>query len=37
MKSIKLGLAWFFNPDHLPFIAGIERGWLFRDAGLVPL
>ncbi|MFN2381863.1 MAG: ABC transporter substrate-binding protein [Guyparkeria sp.] len=33
MKSIKLGLEWFLNPDHLPFIAGIEKGW-FRDAGL---
>ena len=33
MKSIELGLEWFLNPDHLPFIAGIENGW-FRDAGL---
>jgi len=33
MKSIELGLEWFLNPDHLPFIAGIEKGW-FRDAGL---
>ncbi len=33
MKRIDVGLEWFLNPDHLPFIAGIEQGW-FKEAGL---
>lgn len=33
MRRIEVGLEWFLNPDHLPFIAGIEKGW-FREAGL---
>lgn len=33
MQSIKVGLEWFLNPDHLPFIAGIENGW-FEQQGL---
>lgn len=33
MKRINVGLEWFLNPDHLPFIAGIEQGW-FKEAGL---
>ncbi|WP_101925030.1 MULTISPECIES: ABC transporter substrate-binding protein [Luteimonas] len=31
--QLQLGLEWFRNPDHLPMIVGIERGW-YRDAGL---
>ena len=31
--KLQLSLEWFLNPDHLPLIAGIERGW-YRDAGL---
>jgi len=33
MKRIDVGLEWFLNPDHLPFIAALEKGW-FREAGL---
>lgn len=33
MKTIRLGLEWFLNPDHLPFLIGLEKGW-FADAGL---
>jgi putative hydroxymethylpyrimidine transport system substrate-binding protein len=33
MKTFRLGLEWFLNPDHLPFLIGLEKGW-FRDAGL---
>ncbi|MFP4639848.1 MAG: ABC transporter substrate-binding protein [Guyparkeria sp.] len=33
MKQIDVGLEWFLNPDHLPFVTGIEKGW-FRKAGL---
>lgn len=33
MQRIEVGLEWFLNPDHLPFIAGIEKGW-FQEAGL---
>lgn len=33
MQRIDVGLEWFLNPDHLPFIAGISKGW-FADAGL---
>lgn len=31
--KIDVALEWFKNPDHLPFIAGIELGW-FAEAGL---
>lgn len=31
--KIDIALEWFLNPDHLPFIAGIELGW-FAEAGL---
>lgn len=33
MQRIEVGLEWFLNPDHLPFIAGLEKGW-FRELGL---
>lgn len=33
MKQIDVGLEWFLNPDHLPFIVALEKGW-FRDKGL---
>ena len=26
MKDIKIALEWFLNPDHLPFIVGIQSG-----------
>lgn len=33
MKTIRLGLEWFLNPDHLPFLIAQEEGWL-EEAGL---
>ena len=33
MDTLRVGLEWFLNPDHLPLIAGIELGW-FAQAGL---
>lgn len=33
MQQIDVGLEWFLNPDHLPFIVALEKGW-FRDKGL---
>jgi hypothetical protein len=31
--KLKIALEWFTNPDHLPFIAGIENG-AYKQAGL---
>ncbi|MGF1469096.1 MAG: ABC transporter substrate-binding protein [Sandaracinaceae bacterium] len=33
MEQLKIGLEWFLNPDHVPFLVALERGW-FREAGL---
>lgn len=33
MTTLKIALEWFLNPDHLPFIAGIETG-KYKQAGL---
>lgn len=33
MEKIRLGLEWFTNPDHVPFMVGLSKGW-FRDAGI---
>ncbi len=33
MQTIRLGLEWFLNPDHVPFLLAEEFGW-FREAGL---
>ncbi|MCA2977442.1 MAG: ABC transporter substrate-binding protein [Myxococcaceae bacterium] len=33
MTRLRLALEWFLNPDHVPFLIGLERGW-FREAGL---
>lgn len=30
---IDVALEWFLNPDHLPFIIGLEQGW-FAEKGL---
>lgn len=27
MDTLRLGLEWFLNPDHLPFLIGQEKGW----------
>ena len=31
--TFRLGLEWFLNPDHVPFLLARDRGW-FADAGL---
>jgi ABC-type nitrate/sulfonate/bicarbonate transport system substrate-binding protein len=33
MEKLRLGLEWFLNPDHVPFLVGLERGW-FEEAGV---
>ncbi|HJK92446.1 MAG TPA: ABC transporter substrate-binding protein [Polyangiaceae bacterium LLY-WYZ-15_(1-7)] len=33
MITLRLGLEWFLNPDHLPFLVAQEKGWL-KEAGL---
>lgn len=33
MQKIRLGLEWFLNPDHVPFLVGLEQGW-FEDEGI---
>lgn len=33
MEKLRLGLEWFMNPDHVPFLVAQELGWL-RDAGI---
>jgi ABC-type nitrate/sulfonate/bicarbonate transport system substrate-binding protein len=30
---LRLALEWFLNPDHVPFLVGLELGW-FREAGI---
>ena len=32
MQKLKIGLEWFMNPDHVPLLIGLERGW-FKEAG----
>ncbi|KAB7707077.1 ABC transporter substrate-binding protein [Bacillus aerolatus] len=27
MESLKFGLEWYLNPNHLPFLVGIDKGW----------
>lgn len=31
--KLKLGLEWFLNPDHVPFLIGLDKGW-FEAAGI---
>lgn len=33
METLRLGLEWFLNPDHVPFLVAQDKGW-FADAGL---
>ncbi|MCS6989804.1 MAG: ABC transporter substrate-binding protein [Chloroherpetonaceae bacterium] len=33
MNALRIGLEWFLNPDHAPFLIAEEKGW-FKDAGL---
>lgn len=33
MEKLVLGLEWFLNPDHLPFLVARDQGW-FGDAGI---
>ena len=27
MEKLVVGLEWFLNPDHLPLILGMKKGW----------
>jgi len=31
MEKLRLALEWFVNPDHLPFMVGLDRGWFEAD------
>lgn len=31
--KIRLALEWFLNPDHVPFLVGLEQGW-FLERGI---
>lgn len=33
MDKLRLGLEWFLNPDHVPFLIAEDKGW-FAEAGL---
>ncbi len=33
METLRLGLEWFLNPDHVPLLVAQEKGW-FREQGL---
>jgi len=33
MDTIRLGLEWFLNPDHVPLLIAQHHGW-FREAGI---
>jgi putative hydroxymethylpyrimidine transport system substrate-binding protein len=33
LETIRIGLEWFINPDHVPFIIGLEKDW-FKNVGL---
>jgi putative hydroxymethylpyrimidine transport system substrate-binding protein len=32
-EKLRLALEWFLNPDHVPFLVGLELGW-FAEAGI---
>ncbi|MFK2825320.1 ABC transporter substrate-binding protein [Bacillus sp. B190/17] len=33
MKGLRFGLEWYLNPNHLPFLVGIDKGW-FAEVNL---
>ncbi len=33
MEKIRVGLEWFINPDHIPLMLGMKKGW-FQEEGL---
>lgn len=33
IMTLRLGLEWFLNPDHVPFLVGLEKNW-FKEAGI---
>lgn len=33
MAKLRVALEWFMNPDHVPFLVGLEKGW-FAEEGL---
>lgn len=32
MEKIKIGLEWFINPDHIPIMVGLKKGWFKEEA-----
>src|SRR5690606_40039884 len=30
-EKISIGLEWFLNPDHIPLIIGMEKGWFKKE------
>lgn len=33
MAHLRIALEWFLNPDHVPFLLALDRGW-FAEAGI---
>lgn len=33
METLRIGLEWFLNPDHVPFLVALDKGW-FEEVGL---
>ncbi|MFK7928721.1 MAG: ABC transporter substrate-binding protein [Myxococcota bacterium] len=33
MARLRIALEWFLNPDHVPFLIALDRGW-FAEVGL---
>ncbi len=31
MEKLRLGLEWFLNPDHVPFLIAQDQGWLAQE------
>jgi ABC-type nitrate/sulfonate/bicarbonate transport system substrate-binding protein len=29
--TVRIGLEWFLNPDHLPFLVAMEQGWCEQE------
>lgn len=31
MEKLKVGLEWFINPDHIPLMLGMKKGWFEEE------
>jgi len=31
MAPLRVALEWFLNPDHVPFLVGLEKGWFAQE------